>query len=65
LSRLSGLANATAGQTEIMLTVLLVLIAVALVATAGEAVRGQCRRMLMRPAPTADTTQPMTGELAA
>ena len=48
-----------------MLTVLLVLVAVALVATAGEAVRGQCRRMLMRPAEAANTAQSMTGEFAS
>jgi hypothetical protein len=34
-----------------MLTVLLLLAAVAVVLAAGEAVRGQCRRMLSRPIP--------------
>jgi hypothetical protein len=34
-----------------MLTVILLLAAVAVVLVAGEAVRGQCRRMLSRPIP--------------
>lgn len=59
---MSGLANRASGQTESMLTVVLVLVAVALVATAGEAVRGQCRRMLMRPAEA--SARATTGELA-
>jgi hypothetical protein len=32
-----------------MLTAILVLVSVAMVLAAGEAVRGQCRRMLVRP----------------
>jgi hypothetical protein len=55
-----------------MVTAILVLLFVALIVAAGEAVRGQCRRMLSRPlaahAPavmTARVAEPVPHELAA
>jgi hypothetical protein len=47
-----------------MLTALLVLLAVATVFGAGEAVRGQCRRMLSGPA-SARIPEPVPGDAVA
>jgi hypothetical protein len=55
-----GLSGGGDGQTLIMLTAILVLLAATLVFLAGEAVRGQCRRMLSRPVilPMGETMSP-------
>jgi hypothetical protein len=45
-----------------MVTATLVLMSVLLVVLAGEAVRGQCRRMLSHPA---TSVEPMNGAIAA
>jgi hypothetical protein len=46
---MSGLGKAPCGQDLIMLTALIVLMSVIAILAAGEVVRVQCRRMLVRP----------------
>lgn len=51
---------AHAGYEVGMMTLIVVLAAVALVVGAGEAVRGQCRRMIARPLPLGPRRQVVT-----
>jgi hypothetical protein len=57
----TGLDAGLRGDINYMLTMLLVLLTVGLIAAAGEAVRGQCRRMLSRPVvPAHAAAQPLS-----
>lgn len=48
-SPLRGLATSVRGDDSIMLSAVLVLLCALAVFVTGEVVRGQCRRMLLRP----------------